>query len=77
MKTAAPEIRTYDCPLCSRQFGGNGESCHSACPMSPACRMIKCPHCNYEFVEDSSIVNFFRKLFTKKQEPVEVERRIS
>lgn len=55
--------RTYTCPLCSADFGGNGESCHSSCPMSRGCNMIKCPRCNYEFVEDSAIVNFVRRLF--------------
>lgn len=61
--------RTYTCPLCSASFGGNGESCHSSCPMSRGCSMIKCPRCNYEFVEDSSIVNFFRKLMKRSEAP--------
>lgn len=62
------EFREYNCPLCSNTFGGNGEKCHSSCPMSKGCNMIKCPRCNYEFVEDSSIVNMFRKLFKKKEQ---------
>ncbi len=61
---------SYTCPLCSNSFGHNGEVCHSSCPMSRGCKMIKCPRCNYEFVEESSIVNFFRKVF-KRREPEE------
>ena len=55
----------YTCPLCSNRFGGNGESCHSSCPMSRGCHMIKCPRCNYEFVEEGIVANFVRKLFSK------------
>lgn len=67
METAIAQTNThrYTCPLCSCHFGGSGESCHSSCPMSRGCKMIKCPRCNYEFVEESSIVNFVRKLMKK------------
>ena len=66
--------RSYTCPLCSNAFGSDGEACHSSCPMSKGCNMIKCPRCNYEFVEDSSIVNLFRKLAGKWREMREDSR---
>jgi hypothetical protein len=68
---AAAESRTYTCPLCMNRFGGNGELCHSSCPMSHGCKMIKCPNCSYEYVEDSVVVDFFRKLFKRKPEELE------
>lgn len=57
--------RRYTCPLCSNRFGGDGSSCHSSCPMSPGCRMIRCPECKYEFVEDSAIVGLVRRIFRR------------
>jgi hypothetical protein len=67
------ELRERTCPLCNHSFGDTGENCHSSCPMSAGCGMIKCPRCNYEYVEDSSIVNMFKRWFGKK-EPMEVRR---
>ncbi|MGA7616048.1 MAG: hypothetical protein WBX15_12800 [Thermoanaerobaculia bacterium] len=55
--------KIYTCPLCSNEFFG--ANCHSSCPMSHGCRMVKCPRCNYEFVEDSAVVDIFRGLFRK------------
>lgn len=56
----------YTCPLCSNQFGHNGESCHGSCPMSAGCNMIQCPSCKYEFVVDSKLVGFVRRVFSKR-----------
>jgi hypothetical protein len=25
--------------------------------------MVRCPRCGYEFVDESTVVNFFRKIF--------------
>lgn len=41
--------KNYECPLCGTDF--DGAQCHSACPMSRGCTMVRCPHCGYEFVE--------------------------
>lgn len=68
------DLRERTCPLCSLTFGDDGENCHSSCPMSAGCGMIKCPRCNYEFVEDSAVVNLFRRWF-KKKEATEAEQR--
>ena len=68
------ETRQRTCPLCTLSFADDGDNCHSSCPMSAGCGMIKCPRCNYEFVEDSSVVNLFRRWFGSKQK-VEAERR--
>lgn len=68
------ESRTRTCPLCTFSFDEAKENCHTSCAMSPWCSMIKCPRCDYEFVEDSSIVNFFRRMMRRgdsasRQEP--------
>lgn len=47
--------RTYDCPLCGTDF--SGAACHSSCPMSTRCAMVRCPHCGYEFVESGRFVD--------------------
>jgi Fe2+ transport system protein FeoA len=53
------EPRNYECPLCGTDF--DGAACHSACPMSRGCTMVRCPHCSYEFVESGRIVDMLRR----------------
>ncbi|MDX1584724.1 MAG: hypothetical protein R3338_14090 [Thermoanaerobaculia bacterium] len=57
----ADETKLHQCPLCTLEFR-DGWACHSSCPVSTGCGMIKCPRCNYEFVAESRIMNFFRGL---------------
>ncbi|HEX7705599.1 MAG TPA: hypothetical protein VF701_03980 [Thermoanaerobaculia bacterium] len=54
----------YECPLCS--LGFEGSTCHSACPMSGGCAMVRCPRCFYEFVPDGKLAAFFRRIFTRR-----------
>jgi Fe2+ transport system protein FeoA len=49
----------YECPLCGTDF--SGADCHSACPMSGGCRMVRCPHCAYEFVESGRFTDMLRR----------------
>lgn len=51
--------RAYECPLCGTDF--SGAECHSACPMSRGCTMVRCPHCGYEFVESGRLVDMLRR----------------
>ena len=53
------EDQKYECPLCATDF--TGAECHSACPMSRGCAMVRCPHCGYEFVESGRIVDMLRR----------------
>ncbi len=55
------KIKTVDCPLCGFQFKSDEAAC-SGCGMMRGCSMLKCPNCNYEFVAESKIVNWFVKL---------------
>ncbi|HUR80196.1 MAG TPA: FeoA family protein [Thermoanaerobaculia bacterium] len=47
--------RAYECPLCGTDF--TGTACHSSCPMSHGCTMVRCPHCGYEFVESGKFTD--------------------
>ena len=38
-----------------------GEECHSSCPMARGCAMIRCPRCNYEFVESGRFLDMLRR----------------
>src|SRR6185295_18891113 len=48
-----------ECPLCGTDF--QGAECHSACPMSRGCTMVRCPHCSYEFVESGRFTDMLRR----------------
>ena len=49
----------YECPLCGTDF--DGAQCHSSCPMSRGCLMVRCPHCGYEFVESGRFTDMLRR----------------
>lgn len=49
----------YECPLCGTDF--EGAQCHSTCPMSRGCTMVRCPHCGYEFVESGRFTDMLRR----------------
>lgn len=52
---------THSCLLCGLDF--SGEACHSSCPFSKGCEMIRCPRCGYEFVEKGFMVSLVRRIF--------------
>lgn len=51
--------RNYECPLCGTDF--EGAECHSTCPMSRGCTMVRCPRCGYEFVESGRFADMLRR----------------
>jgi len=51
----------HQCPLCGIDFAV--PACHS-CPLARDCKLIRCPRCSYEFAEESSVVDFVRRLFS-------------
>lgn len=59
-------MNSYECPLCNLEF--EGEACHSACGLSKGCAMVRCPRCNYEFVQDGSLASFFRRLISRRKD---------
>lgn len=58
--------RAYECPLCGTDF--TGAECRSSCPMSRGCRMVRCPHCGYEFVESGRITDMLKRWIRRAPE---------
>ena len=56
----------YECPLCSVDF--NGAACHSNCPLSQGCAMVRCPRCGYEFVGGGRIARLLSTLFGRRSD---------
>jgi Fe2+ transport system protein FeoA len=66
--------RAYDCPLCGTDF--SGAACHSACPMSSGCSMVRCPHCGYEFVESGRFVDMLLRWIRRAPVAVTEQRAV-
>lgn len=62
------------CPLCQHEFQLEEMPCNTGCPMNRICKVLCCPRCRYEFVEESTIVNFVKRLF-RRDDPQAQERR--
>ncbi len=60
--------RAYECPLCGTDF--TGAACHSSCPMSKGCTMVRCPHCGYEFVESGKFTDMLLRWIRRGPSPV-------
>ena len=58
---------TFTRPLCQYTFDAVDENCHPGCPVGLHCHAVKCPDCGYKFIEHSSIISFFGKLFQKRK----------
>lgn len=57
------------CSLCGREYDDKeAESGCVGCPMSQGCGRIKCPHCGFENVKESKIIEAIKKLREKKDE---------
>lgn len=41
------------CPLCGDEFDPSGLACGEWCPLAPRCRLICCPSCGYQVVDES------------------------
>ncbi len=60
-------MKTYECPLCNTDF--EGAACHSSCPMSRGCDMVRCPRCGYEFVESGRFLDMLRRWIRRGPAP--------
>ncbi len=53
---AAGTVRV--CPLCGGRIKDSSENEHCpTCPVAKHCKILCCPNCGYEFVEDSALVS--------------------
>lgn len=51
------------CGFCGFEFNeGEGKQGCNNCPMGSACRMIKCPRCNYEIPLEPALVKKLKKI---------------
>lgn len=62
------EEEQHTCPLCGLDFAG--AECHSTCPFARGCKMIRCPRCEYEYVETGFMVSLVRRLFRTSAERI-------
>jgi len=54
------------CGLCGHRFAPTRETMACArCPMARGCAVLCCPRCGYEFVTESRLVNWVRRLFSR------------
>lgn len=59
------------CGLCLRNFEEDkAQPTCAACPLSKACRYVRCPHCGYE---NPAMPTWMRKLRAKIDELAQVE----
>jgi hypothetical protein len=64
---AAPRV----CPLCGGKIKDSSENEHCpSCPVAKHCKILCCPHCGYEFVEDSAIVSGITGLIRRLRDMV-------
>lgn len=60
-------MKFIKCPLCGSEFSNDemkNATC-SKCPFAKGCDLICCPHCNYQFVNESKTMNLLAKRFGK------------
>jgi hypothetical protein len=51
--------------MCGLEF--EGAECHSSCPFALGCNMIRCPRCDYEFVETGLLVSLLRRFMPDRK----------
>jgi hypothetical protein len=52
----------HKCPLCGGVVPADRDHCAAGCPLAKGCRVLCCPSCGYEFVEDSAIASGVSRL---------------
>jgi Fe2+ transport system protein FeoA len=54
------------CSFCGFEFAKEDTLCHHGCPLGPACRLIRCPNCQYEYPEKPQGLTWWGQLFGKR-----------
>jgi Fe2+ transport system protein FeoA len=54
------------CPMCGIEFEKAGSVCERSCPVSSACKTVRCPACDYEFPEGARSVSWLQRLFRRR-----------
>ena len=58
-----------NCPLCGFEFEKLDTLCSHGCPLGGSCNFVRCPGCQYEFLEKPRKVSWLKRLLGK--EPVD------
>lgn len=54
------------CALCGFVFDPAAATTCGGCPLNKNCAIICCPHCGYETLPESKLVNFVRRVFKRR-----------
>ncbi|MBI1953213.1 MAG: hypothetical protein HYS41_03730 [Candidatus Omnitrophica bacterium] len=56
------------CPLCGYSFERlDQETVCRRCPLALRCNLLCCPRCRYEWAGESSLVNWFKRNWSKRK----------
>jgi Fe2+ transport system protein FeoA len=55
------------CPLCGFEFKKRDIACTRGCLLRRFCNLVQCPHCRYEFAEQTRPVKSLHGLFHRPQ----------
>jgi len=71
LEGSAGSATAFQCPLCGSHFTHGMQACPS-CPVNAGCSLVTCPNCSYAFPRSSRLVDWARRLVTRRARP---ERR--
>jgi len=52
----------FRCPLCGNSFPKEDPVCRG-CFLGKSCGLICCPRCHYQFVDESRMLRFLKRIF--------------
>ena len=55
------------CPLCGFEFKQRDTACAKGCPLGRFCNLVQCPHCRYEFADQTRSGKWLHRLFHRPQ----------
>jgi DNA-directed RNA polymerase subunit RPC12/RpoP len=60
----ASQTTVFRCALCGARFSHAGLVCRT-CPMRPACDVVQCPNCGYQFPRSSKTLDWLKRAFAR------------
>jgi hypothetical protein len=60
--------RLEKCGLCGTEFDARGAGCRPSCPMAKGCAVVCCPHCGFEFPQETGLAALLRRLLTPRSQ---------
>lgn len=56
-----------NCPLCGFEFEKLDTLCAHGCPLGGSCNFVRCPSCQYEFLEHQRKLSWLQRLFGREE----------